>query len=300
MVKVYIANRHSLNQEILNKELEIVDNPKDAEFAICWKRVPEEVTQVIPLNRIVMVETEPPIHLLGVYQHFPLFHTSITFNPKGKNEFSFGKAPHLYPYGPSEGLRTKRADTTIKNRKCYFAGRADIKSYHHTEEAGSKTIYSTRTFIAKVLESKEHFIYGLGFNKQTKRTDIGWHRQKFEDLEKDNPDFMLCMENSIMPNYISEKIWDGLLSDRVTLYLGCPNVTDYIPENCFIHLNKYMKDGIIDVKKIEKIMNQMTQEEYDTYLENARNYLDKVAGNGKKYKDQLTKFIVDRINGESN
>lgn len=41
--------------------------------------------------------------------------------------------------------------------------------------------------------------------------------------------FHLVLENSILPNYWSEKLADALLGWAYPVYLGCPNVGDYLP-----------------------------------------------------------------------
>jgi GR25 family glycosyltransferase involved in LPS biosynthesis len=43
-------------------------------------------------------------------------------------------------------------------------------------------------------------------------------------------------ENFAEKNYFTEKLTDGILSECVTFYWGCPNVSDYIPEEAFIRL----------------------------------------------------------------
>lgn len=39
------------------------------------------------------------------------------------------------------------------------------------------------------------------------------------------------MENSITRDYVSEKLYDGLVAGCVPIYLGAPNVADYVPDN---------------------------------------------------------------------
>lgn len=54
--------------------------------------------------------------------------------------------------------------------------------------------------------------------------------------------FSIGCENTIQKNYISEKFWDIILTDGIPIYLGCSNITDYVPENCFISLNNLSLD----------------------------------------------------------
>lgn len=46
--------------------------------------------------------------------------------------------------------------------------------------------------------------------------------------------FSIVYENAIFNGYISEKIFDSFCCGNVPVYLGAPDVTDYIPKDCFI------------------------------------------------------------------
>ncbi len=52
--------------------------------------------------------------------------------------------------------------------------------------------------------------------------------------------FSLCFENEKnAPGYITEKIFDSLLSGTVPVYLGTPNIEKYVPRNCFIDMRDF-------------------------------------------------------------
>lgn len=42
------------------------------------------------------------------------------------------------------------------------------------------------------------------------------------------------MENTIAKDYVTEKLYDGLVAGCVPIYLGAPNIYDYIPHNSSI------------------------------------------------------------------
>ena len=67
--------------------------------------------------------------------------------------------------------------------------------------------------------------------------------------------FSFCLENSITNGYISEKIFDCLYAGVIPLYLGAPNINNYVNKYCFIDLRKFNRIipcGIRD-KKITSI-----------------------------------------------
>ena len=79
----------------------------------------------------------------------------------------------------------------------------------------------------------------------------------------------MALENTLLPNYLYEKIWDGFISDKVTLYLGDPKIEEHIPLDCFIDLRPYFNRETkeIDVLGIVKRLKEMSQEEYDSILD---------------------------------
>ena len=52
--------------------------------------------------------------------------------------------------------------------------------------------------------------------------------------------FCVAVENSEMPHYVSEKVFDSFVAGCVPVYFGAPNVLDYIPH----------RDAIIDVRAL--------------------------------------------------
>jgi alpha(1,3/1,4) fucosyltransferase len=58
---------------------------------------------------------------------------------------------------------------------------------------------------------------------------------KFEILRRFR--FSICFENQDrLPGYITEKIFDCLVCGTVPIYLGAPNIADYLPEDCYIDM----------------------------------------------------------------
>lgn len=48
--------------------------------------------------------------------------------------------------------------------------------------------------------------------------------------------FCVAMENSIAQDYVTEKLWDALMAGCVPVYIGAPNIYDFLPDpNAIIH-----------------------------------------------------------------
>lgn len=82
--------------------------------------------------------------------------------------------------------------------------------------------------------------------------------------------FSYCYENvRDLPNYVTEKIMDSLLSGCVPVYWGADNVTDLIPEECFIDRREFS-----DTAKVHRYLLSMKEAQYGRYQEAIQNYLD--------------------------
>jgi len=51
--------------------------------------------------------------------------------------------------------------------------------------------------------------------------------------------FSLCFENMIMSGYLTEKIFDCLYAGTIPLYLGAPDIDQYIPQDAYIDCRNY-------------------------------------------------------------
>ncbi|UJR29852.1 hypothetical protein I4U23_017395 [Adineta vaga] len=76
--------------------------------------------------------------------------------------------------------------------------------------------------------------------------------------------FTIAIENSINHDYITEKLWHTFVAGSVPIYLGAPNVDDWLPcrTDCIIDLRKFAtpKDAALFIKKVA--MNRTLYESY--------------------------------------
>lgn len=86
--------------------------------------------------------------------------------------------------------------------------------------------------------------------------------------------FAYCYENTLGPdNYITEKIFDSLLSGCVPVYWGAENVLDYIPANCFIDRRLFK-----DMAAVHRYLQSITAEQHAGYQTNIANFLRSESG----------------------
>ena len=110
--------------------------------------------------------------------------------------------------------------------------------------------------------------------------------------------FSLCYENSNnVYGYVSEKIFDSMLSGCVPIYLGAPDIEKYVPEACFIDRRKFVSD-----LEVELFIRGMSKEEYENYLIeikkylNSDSYLDRLP---ERYAKKILFFLDQKVKSES-
>jgi hypothetical protein len=76
--------------------------------------------------------------------------------------------------------------------------------------------------------------------------------------------FYFAFENSNSPDYVSEKLFDGLVAGTVPVYLGAPNVEEFLPgRNCIIKVSDFATP--YDLAQHLSALSA-NREEYEAYL----------------------------------
>jgi hypothetical protein len=76
--------------------------------------------------------------------------------------------------------------------------------------------------------------------------------------------FTLAFENSIAPDYVTEKFFDPLVAGSVPVYLGAPNIADFAPgDHCYIDVADFAGPGSLGA-----YLDHLDRhdDEYDEYL----------------------------------
>lgn len=83
--------------------------------------------------------------------------------------------------------------------------------------------------------------------------------------------FVVCYENTRLPGYISEKIFDCLFAGCVPVYLGEPNIQNFVPAKCFIDRRKFATDA-----ELADFLLRMPYADYAVYIQAMQEFVEGV------------------------
>ncbi len=153
-------------------------------------------------------------------------------------------------------------------------------------------------FINFFSQTNEIDLYGYGWDKRPffpywfykkaiEKVYKGTIGDRFQIMSKYK--FYMCFENGIAPGYISEKIFDCFYTGTTPIYLGAPNITDYIPKNCFIDMRDFN-----NYEELRGFLKSLTESGIETYRQNARKFLE-----SEKFKpftkEYFARLFVDTV-----
>lgn len=119
-------------------------------------------------------------------------------------------------------------------------------------------------------------LFGTGWDQQGGLVNAQWKiiqrlkptsvEDKLETLRHYR--FALCFENCVFPGYVTEKVFDCFLSGCIPIYLGAPDITDFIPKESFIDSREFG-----DYVELERFLREMSEKDARTFRDAARVFL---------------------------
>ena len=213
------------------------------------------------INRMVILALEPPHVMAGNYnpgltRHFKKI---LTWDDTRIDNERFIKY-----YFVQASLEMIDKVVPFKDKKlCALIG--GNKRFGHRYELYSKRRQAIDFFERHASDAFD--FYGSGWNPNAYTTYRGSVRSKTETFK--NYKFSICYENiSNQKGYVSEKIFGSLVAGCVPIYWGADNITDYVPQSCFIDKRKFP-----NFRDLYSFISNMKEQEYNSYLENIRVFL---------------------------
>ncbi len=130
-----------------------------------------------------------------------------------------------------------------------------------------KSLYPERRKIIRFFEKnhpQEFDLYGTAWSGWS--SNKGPVASKFDTLK--NYKFSICYENMGDQNgYITEKIFDCLMSGCVPVYLGADDIADFVPSNCFIDRRNFSSD-----EELYCFLKTIDEGTYNQYIDSIKKY----------------------------
>ena len=81
--------------------------------------------------------------------------------------------------------------------------------------------------------------------------------------------FNICYENiRDERDYVSQRIFDVLRCGCVPIYLGAPNIEEYVDKNAYLDRSAFASN-----RELAQYISTISEEEYNRFLEAGRDYL---------------------------
>ena len=160
-----------------------------------------------------------------------------------------------------------------------LASSLTARSYRLRSKWQSPDLYNER--LRAITELAQHpgfSLFGIGWSERLPGwSDATWQRvrsahrgevaNKQEVLSQHR--FALCIENTVFPGYISEKIFDAFQAGTIPVYLGAPDVDRYLPPGAFIDLRDFSS-----YSELLLHLEGLSETGANSYLWEARRFLD--------------------------
>ena len=100
---------------------------------------------------------------------------------------------------------------------------------------GDERLYAYRhKLVEQILNSNlDIHIFGRGWSIEDERYKGELPEKKDALLDYE---YSICIENSRIDDYVTEKFWDPILCNTLPIYYGAENIANIAPVNCFIDL----------------------------------------------------------------
>lgn len=210
--------------------------------------------------RLVVVLNEPPFVMPENYDQEILDHFELVFT---YDDDLVDNQKYFKYYTPQpESVSNPYARDYSAKKLCTFVGAnksSCVPGELYTERRNALLFFEEN-------HAKEFDFYGKSWENCGYASYKGPVPNKLETLSAYR--FCICYENGCQNGWISEKIFDAFFAGCVPIYLGAPNITDYIPANTFID-----KRDFPHYAQLYDFLSEMDAAKYNEYLKNIEIFL---------------------------
>ncbi|HEX7190367.1 MAG TPA: glycosyltransferase family 10 [Thermoanaerobaculia bacterium] len=109
-------------------------------------------------------------------------------------------------------------------------------------------------------------LYGVGWDREHYPLYRGMVEHKWDVMPRYR--FVICYENGVFPDYISQRVFDVLRCNTVPVYWGATNVEEYIDSGAFVDRRRFSSN-----EELAEYLTSVSEAEYEAMLAAGRGYL---------------------------
>lgn len=256
-------------------------------------------------KKSILFIVEPPV--VNPFNHMKLFHLFFskiyTFDDDVIDNVKYFK---YFEPKSTENMKIKKVP--FKNKELLILMNTNLAPFLQFRLLSLQTreLYSERVKAIDFFDKNypdDFSLYGRGWNKPQRFSILqrlfGYKKYKTykgEFLQRErykilsHYKFSLCLENSVTTGYITEKIIDYFKGGCVPIYLGAPNITDYISEKCFIDYRKFK-----NFEELVQFLKTMDEKTYNSYLRKIKKFILSKEFLAKWSSEAFAKFFLKII-----
>lgn len=255
----------ALKRELITLGHEVVivngiEDLNDSDVIISFHPDVESINHISIKASKIYISLEPPIVNTKIFD--PVYTTAFDKVIMLCQDYADGKKFYKCNYPQARNSMIPDLVPFSEKKLCTMV--VGNKSSSHPLE-----LYTERVRAIEFFENNhpsDFDLYGLHW-PSSYRSYRGSIVDKIDCLKKYK--FALCYENShSIKGYITEKIFDAFFAGCVPIYFGAPDITDYIPKECFIDRRNFKSN-----EDLYAFLENITQESYQEYITHIRSFL---------------------------
>ena len=230
----------------------------------------------VPKNKTILIKGEPPIYNI----YFGRKLCQQKFLDKYLGVLSYAMTDNLnqeHYNSPQDAFeyvdkyfdipKKKLLCMILKNKKTTITLNKFIpKLRKYSENSNMNLRINADKDFCKYLGRDMYHSYGRGWCEECFRGAIPWGGPNaYEVISKFQ--FNFCPENSRFPGYVTEKPLQAMCVGSVPIYVGAPDVYDYLPKGSFIDFTEF---GILALCEYLKYMDLS---EYNKYRKRMKQFV---------------------------
>lgn len=255
---------------------------EDVKKIVFWN-LPQKLKKVklllMPPQKLVLFMWEPPVVQKELYNkklhaYFSKIYTWDDDLVDNKRFLKFcypvlqKMTNDIVPFEQKKLCTMVFSNKESKHPQELYSARKELIEFFERSAAAASCLVDGEDYLQGECENPDFEFYGWGWENTGHKSYRGPVASKVETLKDYR--FCFCYENMQgHKGYITEKIFDCFAAGSVPVYWGASNVEEYIPEGCFIDRRKFK-----DNEELYAFLKQMTQEQYEGYIERIKVWLD--------------------------